>query len=77
MVFAYLRISTDQQTVENQKFEILNFADQKNINIEKWIEEIISGTIKYDKLVKSLILTHSQNSDSIISSSYVDQKYSF
>ena len=34
-------------------------------------------TVYNDKLVKSPILTNSQNPDSIISSSYVDQKYNF
>jgi putative DNA-invertase from lambdoid prophage Rac len=59
MIFAYIRVSTDQQTVENQKFEILKFADQKKIHVGKWIEETISGTKKYQdrklgKLLQSL-----------------------
>ena len=59
MIFAYIRISTDQQTVENQKYEILKFADQKKINVGKWIEETICGTKKYKdrklgKLLQSL-----------------------
>jgi len=47
MIFAYIRVSTDQQTVENQKFEILKFADQKRLHVGEWIEETISGTKKY------------------------------
>ncbi|ACN18031.1 DNA-invertase (plasmid) [Desulforapulum autotrophicum HRM2] len=47
MIFAYIRVSTDQQTVENQRFEILKFADQKKIHVGEWIEETISGTKKY------------------------------
>jgi len=59
MIFAYIRVSTDQQTVENQRFEILKFADQKKIHVGKWIEETISGTKKYQdrklgKLLQSL-----------------------
>jgi DNA invertase Pin-like site-specific DNA recombinase len=59
MIFAYIRVSTDQQTVENQKFEILKFADQKKIHVGEWIEETISGTKKYQdrklgKLLQSL-----------------------
>ena len=47
MIFAYIRVSTDQQTVENQKFKILKFADRKKIHVGEWIEETISGTKKY------------------------------
>jgi len=47
MIFAYIRVSRDQQSVENQRFEILKFADKKKIHIGEWIEEIISGTKKY------------------------------
>lgn len=59
MIFAYIRVSTDQQTVENQRFEILKFADQKKIHVGEWIEETISGTKKYQdrklgKLLQSL-----------------------
>jgi DNA invertase Pin-like site-specific DNA recombinase len=44
MIYGYIRVSTDKQTTENQKFEILEFAERKNIIIDKWIEETISGT---------------------------------
>jgi putative DNA-invertase from lambdoid prophage Rac len=29
MCYAYIRVSTDKQTTENQRFEILKFADEK------------------------------------------------
>ena len=29
MNFAYIRVSTDKQTVENQRYEILKLADEK------------------------------------------------
>lgn len=44
MIYGYIRVSTDKQTTENQRFEIENFAAEKNILIEEWIEETISGT---------------------------------
>ena len=43
MIYAYIRVSTDKQSIENQRFEILKFADQKKIKIDTWIEETISG----------------------------------
>ncbi len=49
MVYGYIRVSTDKQTVENQRFEITEFSKTQNIKIDKWIEETISGTISYKK----------------------------
>ncbi|RAJ92197.1 DNA invertase Pin-like site-specific DNA recombinase [Larkinella arboricola] len=43
MIYAYLRVSTDVQTVENQRFQILKAADEKRHHIDRWIEETASG----------------------------------
>ncbi|MEA5461660.1 master DNA invertase Mpi family serine-type recombinase [Arcicella sp. LKC2W] len=43
MIYAYLRVSTDKQTVENQRYEILKYADTKKLSIDQWIEETASG----------------------------------
>ena len=42
MNYGYIRVSTDKQTTENQRFEILKFADEKKLSIDRWIEETIS-----------------------------------
>jgi DNA invertase Pin-like site-specific DNA recombinase len=44
MVYGYIRVSTDKQTVENQRDEINRFCKSEKLKIEKWIEEKISGT---------------------------------
>lgn len=44
MIYAYIRVSTDKQTVENQRFEIQNFAQERNWGIDKWVSETVSGT---------------------------------
>ncbi len=44
MIYAYIRISTDKQTVENQRFEIVNFAAKRQLTIDKWVSETASGT---------------------------------
>ena len=49
MTYGYIRVSSDKQTVENQRFEINNFCKKESINIDGWIEETISGTKNYDK----------------------------
>ena len=45
MTYGYIRVSTDKQTVENQRFEISAYANEKNIHIDRWIDETISGTV--------------------------------
>ena len=49
MIYGYIRVSSDRQTVENQRFEIEQFATREKITIDGWIEETISGTANYDK----------------------------
>ena len=45
MVYGYIRVSTDRQTVENQRFEIKNFCKKNDMKIDGWIsDEGISGT---------------------------------
>ena len=45
MVYAYLRVSTEKQTVENQRFEVNNWAIEKQIMIDEFVEEVMSGGI--------------------------------
>lgn len=47
MIYGYIRVSSDKQTVENQRFEINNFCKKQNLTINDWIEETISGTKNY------------------------------
>lgn len=42
--YAYIRVSTEKQTVENQRQEILRFAEDKDLVIDTWIKETVSGT---------------------------------
>jgi len=49
MIYGYIRVSSDKQTVENQRFEIERFCKVNNLHIDGWIEETISGTKAYNK----------------------------
>ena len=49
MNYGYIRVSTDTQTVENQRFEILKFCKREGIVIDGWIEETVSGAQQYSK----------------------------
>lgn len=68
MIYGYIRVSTDKQTVENQRFEIIQYAQTNNIRIDKWIEETISGTISPEKRNLGKLLRHVQKHDIIICS---------
>jgi DNA invertase Pin-like site-specific DNA recombinase len=43
MIYSYIRVSTDKQTVENQRFEINKFVANKQLTIDKWVSETVSG----------------------------------
>ncbi len=68
MVYGYIRVSTDKQTVENQRFEIEQFSCKNKIVIDRWIEETISGTIAPEKRNLGKLLRHIQKDDVIICS---------
>ena len=42
-ILAYLRTSTNKQEISNQKLEILEFAQRKNLKIDGFIESTISS----------------------------------
>lgn len=66
MIYGYIRVSSDKQTVENQRYEIDNFATKENIKIDGWIEETISGTKNYDKRELGKLLKKVKKDDLII-----------
>lgn len=43
-IYAYLRVSTKDQNLETQKLQIEKFAMQNNLQINKFVEEHISGS---------------------------------
>ena len=56
---AYIRVSTDNQDYQNQKFEILNYCDKTGMKVDKWLEVEMSSRRpaidrRIDELVKSL-----------------------
>lgn len=43
MLYAYIRVSTEKQTVENQRFEIQRFCASHQLDVNVWCEETVSG----------------------------------
>lgn len=66
MTYGYIRVSSDKQTVENQRFEITNYCLEKQITVDGWIEETISGTKAYSKRQLGTLLSKVKNGDLII-----------
>lgn len=66
MVYGYIRVSSDRQTVENQRFEINAFCAKEHLEIGGWIEEVISGTKRYEERRLGRLLKRVRNGDLII-----------
>ena len=66
MVYGYIRVSTDKQTVENQRFEINNFCEKNNLKVDKWIEETISGAKAFETRKLGVLLRSMNQKDILI-----------
>ena len=66
MIYGYIRVSSDNQTVENQRFEINKFCEGKKLHVDDWIEETISGTKSYTKRQLGRLLKRVRKGDLII-----------
>ncbi|MGM9675186.1 MAG: master DNA invertase Mpi family serine-type recombinase [Bacteroidaceae bacterium] len=66
MIYGYIRVSSDKQTVENQRFEIERFCRDQNLSIDGWIAETISGTLPYNKRALGRLLRRVKKDDVII-----------
>ena len=68
MIYGYIRVSTDRQTVENQRYEIKRFCRENNLQVDKWISETISGAKEIDKRRLGKLLKGVRKDDIIICS---------
>ncbi len=68
MNYGYIRVSSDKQTVENQRFEISNFCERNQLSIDGWIEETVSGVKNYDKRELGNLLSKMKKNDLLICS---------
>lgn len=67
MIYGYIRVSTDQQSTSNQKFEINRYAASHNIQIDKWVEETISSRKPLNKRKLGSLLAELKDGDILIS----------
>lgn len=68
MIYGYIRVSTDHQSTENQRFEIQKFCAKQDLVIDCWIEETISATKDLNKRKLGRLIKRIQKDDMIIAS---------
>ena len=68
MIYGYIRVSTDKQTVENQRFEINKFIKKSGLHVDLWIEETISGTVSPNRRNLGKLIEKTKKGDVIICS---------
>ncbi len=68
MIYGYIRVSTDKQTTENQRFEIEQFVNKNSMIIDQWINETISATKALNKRQLGKLLNRLQTGDVLIAS---------
>lgn len=65
-VSAYVRVSTDKQTLDNQRSEISRFALSRGLEIDTWVEEVISGKARGKKRKLEAYLKKMKKGDILI-----------
>lgn len=69
MIYGYIRVSTDKQTVENQRYEITEFCKKQEFIVDRWItDEGISGTKDPSQRDLGKLLKKAKRGDVIICS---------
>ena len=66
-VIGYIRVSSNKQTLEHQKFEIKKFAKSQVIKIDRWVEEQISSRTALHKRKLGQLLDELKTGDILIS----------
>lgn len=67
-VYGYIRVSSDKQTVENQRYEINSYCEKHNLTVTKRYEETVTGTREYTKRKLGKLLKHMNEGDLLLCS---------
>ena len=65
-VIAYVRVSTEMQTLENQEYEILNYCRGAGLTIDRWVSESVSGTVCLEKRALGKVIRKMRKGDLIV-----------
>ena len=66
MMFAYIRVSTQVQTSEGQRYEIEKWCRRRNMHVDRWVEEKISGLSGLNKRTLGKTLRRMRKGDVLI-----------
>lgn len=66
MVIAYLRVSTTRQHIENQRDEITRYTQKRELHIDRWISDTVSGKTESKKRNLGKILNRLKKGDVLI-----------
>lgn len=66
MNFAYIRVSTEDQSYDGQRYEIENYCRKSGLAIDRWVTESVSGTMKIEKRTLGRLLKKMKQGDLLI-----------
>ena len=66
MTIGYLRVSTEKQHLANQQDEIRRFAESRNLTIDSWVTEVVSGSKHERERKLGNLLRHMKRGDALI-----------
>jgi len=66
MVYAYIRVSTAEQSGSSQEYEIRQWAKKNGVQIGKWLSESVSGTVPVDKRKLGRLLRRMRPDDLLV-----------
>jgi len=64
--YAYIRVSTDKQDLENQRYAILEYANKKKLGNVDFIEEAVSGKVSWKSRKLKDLIDKLQKEDNLI-----------
>jgi len=66
MIYAYIRVSTGLQSYDGQKYEIEQWCKKRNLHVDRWMEETVSGKARIEKRVLGRTLRKMSAGDTLI-----------
>jgi DNA invertase Pin-like site-specific DNA recombinase len=65
-VYGYLRVSGNQQESENQRFQLLKFANENRMRVDRWVDETVSTRKSLDQRRLSTLLAGLESGDVLL-----------
>ena len=66
MIYAYIRVNTEHQNLETQQYEIEKYCKIREIDVDRWVSEKISGAKEIQQRQLQEIIHEGKAGDKII-----------